>query len=166
MQTKNRLVVGDASWADTIPKWILDEVAAERMFLGMASILNSEAEKVGDAEVVAYLMPATMRAPMDRDYANIYLYLTGKLILAKGRDLPQDLREHVDRGLSRDEERCLRELRADIYRARGGEIDNPLLNAMRDLRKAVSRQELATGRREAKEAQREKETGQGRLFVA
>ena len=44
---KNRLVAGDASWADLIPKWILDEVAAERMILGLAGLMKPDIEKVG-----------------------------------------------------------------------------------------------------------------------
>ncbi len=163
----NRLVVGDASWADLIPKWLLDEVASERMFIGLASMLKPDIEKVGDAEVVAYLMPASMRAPMYHEYANIYLHLAGKLVLARGRELPEDLRtEHVDRPLSPDELHCLADLRRDIYRARGGEIDNPLLNTLRDFKKHATREQAAAARREEKEARREQETGQGRLFVA
>ena len=102
------------------------------MILGLASLMKPDIEKVGDAEVVAYLMPATMRAPIPSEYVNIYLNLSGKLVLKRGMELPDDLREHVDKGLTRYEEDCLRDLRHDIYRARGGEIDNPLLNALRD----------------------------------
>jgi len=156
---KNRLVVGDASWADMTPRWLLDEVAAERMMLGLASLVKPDVEKVGDAEVAAYLMPATMRSPIPSEYVNIYLYLTGKLLLKKGKNLPDDLKEQVERGLTRYEEGCLRDLRHDIYRARGGEIDNPLLNAMRDWRKRLSREEAAIERREEKQAK-----GQGLLF--
>jgi hypothetical protein len=161
----NRLVVGDASWADMIPKWLLDKVAEERMFLGLASLLKPDIEQVGDAEVVAYLMPATMRAPMYHEYANIYLYLSGKLVLERGMDLPDELREHVDRGLSSDEERELKDLRRMIYRARGGEINHPLLDALRDFKKNVSRKALVAERHEAKKKEREEKTGQFRLFA-
>ena len=161
---KNRLVVGDASWADMIPKWLLDEVAAERMVLGLAGLLKPGVEKVGDAEVAAYLMPATMRAPIPLEYVNIYLYLTGKLLLKKGKELPDDLKEQVERGLTRYEEDCLKDLRHDIYRARGGEIDDPLLEALRGWKKRLSREEAAIERREEKQARQLKESGQGLLF--
>ena len=113
---------------------------------------------------MAYLMPATMRAPIPSEYVNIYLHLTGKLILKKGKELPDDLKEHVDNGLTRYEEDCLRDLRHDIYRARGGEIDNPLLNVLKEFKKKVSSEEAATERREEKQAQQLAKTGRGLLF--
>ena len=57
--TKNRLVVGDMSWADMIPDWLLEEIKHERIIYGLAGISNPEAPKIGDAEVIAYLMTAT-----------------------------------------------------------------------------------------------------------
>ena len=36
--SKNRLVVGDMSWADVIPEWLLDEIKAERLIYGLAGI--------------------------------------------------------------------------------------------------------------------------------
>ena len=160
----NRLVVGDASWADMIPKWVLDKVAEERVFLGLAAILKPDIEQVGDAEVVAYLMPASMRAPMYYEYVNIYLHLAGKLVLGSGRELPEELMEHVDRGLGPDEERTLKELRQQIYRSRGGDIDHPLLNALRDFKKSASRRAAQLERHEERIREQEEKTGQPALF--
>ena len=48
-KSKNRLVVGDATWADIIPDWLLEEIKAERLIYGLAGIANPEVPKVGDA---------------------------------------------------------------------------------------------------------------------
>jgi len=137
----NLLVVGDASWADTIPKWILDEVSMERTInaaINLAGKKNLEDHKqVGDAEVVAYLMPATMKAPMDTDYVEIYIYLSASLMLkakrVKEEDLPNDFKESLKNGLSEYRKSLLRELRCKIFRARGGKIRHPVFDALEEV---------------------------------
>ena len=137
--TKNRLVVGDASWADMIPDWLLEEIKAERLIYGLAEIANPEAPKVGDAEVIAYLMTASMRAPMPSEYVEIYTYLTAKVMKRQGKELPDFMAEKLERGLTQYEEHTLENIKGDIYRARGGEIDTPLLNVMRAFKKEIGR---------------------------
>jgi hypothetical protein len=137
--TKNRLVVGDASWADMIPDWLLEEIKSERLIFGLAGIANPEAPKVGDAEVAAYLMTASMRAPMPGEYVEVYVYLTARLMKRQGKELPDFMAEKLERGLTQYEERTLEDLKSDIYRKRGGEIDTPLLNVMRTFKKEIER---------------------------
>lgn len=137
--SKNRLVVGDSQWADAIPEWLLEEIKSERLIYGLAGLINPDAPKVGDAEIVAYLMTASFRAPMHHEYAEIYVYLTAKVIQSQGREIDDFMIEKLNRGLSRDEERILEDLRHSIYRARGGEIDSPLLSALRQFKKEISR---------------------------
>ena len=135
----NRLVVGDSQWADVIPQWLLDEISAERLIYGLAGLLNPDMPKVGDAEVLAYLMTASLRAPLSHEYAEIYVYLTAKVLEKNGRVIEDFMTEKLEHGLTRDEERLFEELKGNIYRARGGEIDTPLLSAMRDLKKSIMR---------------------------
>ena len=137
--TKNRLVVGDASWADMIPDWLLEEIKAERLIYGLAGISNPEAPKVGDAEVAAYLMTASMRAPIPSEYVEIYTYLTARLMERQGKELPDFMAEKLERGLTQYEEYTLENIKGDIYRARGGEIDTPLLNMMRAFKKEIDK---------------------------
>ena len=139
--TKNRLVVGDATWADMIPDWLLEEIKHERIIYGLSGISNPEAPKIGDAEVAAYLMTASMRAPMPSEYVEIYTYLTARLMKRQGKELPDFMAEKLERGLTRQEEYDLKELRSMIFDKRGGEIDTPLLNVMRTLRKEIDRKE-------------------------
>lgn len=139
--TKNRLVVGDMSWADMIPDWLLEKIKHERIIYGLAGISNPEAPKIGDAEVAAYLMTASMRAPMPSEYVEIYTYLTARLMKRQGKELPDFMAEKLERGLTQQEEYDLKELRSMLFDKRGGEIDTPLLNVMRTLRKEIDRKE-------------------------
>lgn len=137
-QKQNRLVVGDASWAKDIPKWLLEEIETERMLLGLITISNPDLPKVGDAEVTAYLFTASLRAPIGHTLTEIYLYLFTKIMTKRKTKVPDDIRKEK---LTPYEERELEDLRAMIYRCRGGEINHPILNAMRELKKRCDREE-------------------------
>lgn len=138
---KNRLVVGSASWTDTIPKWLLEEIKAERLMLGMGAIASPEAEQVGDAEICAYLMTASLEAPLGSDYTNIYVYLTAHVLKRqRKKGIPDFMTEQLERGLSPDEERTLQDLRHTIYRKRGGDIDTPILNVLRQLKNGTCKE--------------------------
>jgi len=139
--SKNRLVVGDASWADMIPDWLLEEIKHERIIYGLAEIANPDAPKVGDAEIAAYLMTASMRGPMPSEYVEIYVFLTASLLKRRGQKLEGFMAEKLERGLTQYEEYTLNDLRSDIYRKRGGEIDTPLLNVMREFKKEIEKKE-------------------------
>ena len=141
--TKNRLVVGDATWADMIPDWLLEEIKAERLIYGLAGIANPDAPKVGDAEITAYLMTASMRAPMPSEYVEVYVYLTARLMKKRGTKLPDFMAEKLEKGLTQYEEHTLNDLKSDIYRKRGGEIDTPLLNVMRTFNQEIERKKDA-----------------------
>ena len=137
--TKNRLVVGDATWADMIPDWLLEEIKSERLVYGLMGIANPEAPKVGDAEVAAYLMTASMCVPMPSEYVEVYIFLTARIMRKRGKELPDFMTEKLERGLTQYEEHTLKDLASDIYRKRGGEIDTPLLNVMRTFKKEIER---------------------------
>jgi len=135
-KNKNRLVVGDAGWAKEIPEWILEEIKTERILYGLANIMESNNKMIGDAETVAYLMTASLHAPMSTEYANIYFYLTARLMKKRGiEELPDFVQEAFDRGLTDYEKQELNELQTMIYRKRGGEIDAPLLNTLREIKR-------------------------------
>ena len=132
------LVVGDMGWADTIPDWLRAEIEAERMVYGLAGIMGKEVPLIGDAELCAYLMTAALRAPLTHEYTEIYIYLTAKLTQKReGVKLDPDFQEKLDRGLTEWEQQELEQLKSDIYRKRGGEVRNPLLDTMRDFKKAI-----------------------------
>lgn len=138
MDTKeNRLVVGDLNWAESLPDWLLEKVKEERIVLGLMSIVNPDIEKIGDAEVLTYLLPAASRGPLPSDICNIYLYLATKVCKKASKDFPSNI---CITELSKSEERKLKEIRNMIYRKRGGEINHTTLNFMRQLKKQIDKQ--------------------------
>ncbi len=141
MVKENRLIVADIGWADTIPNWLLDEIKFERIVYGLSDIIHPDGQKVGDAEVCAYLYTASLRAPMYSDQNEVYFYLVAKLMKKKGIAPPDFLEEKLRNGLRPDDERELEQLRSMIYERRGGEINHPILNIMRNLKKDIDKQQ-------------------------
>jgi hypothetical protein len=140
-----RLVVGDASWADMVPAWVMSAIETERMIQGFSDLLRPGElpEEVGDAEIVAYLMTASMRAPMPHYYAEIYIWVASKLSKEHGKPLHDFMEEALQKGLNGDEKRELADLRRDLWRKRGGRVRTPLLDALGDLKKEAAREERA-----------------------
>jgi len=135
---ENKLVVANLGWAETIPEWLLEEVKYERLIYGLAGFINPNAPKVGDAETLVYLYTEALTQPLDNEKTNIYLYLTAK-VMKRRRELPDFLKEALERGLTEYEQYELQNLKHSIYIQRGGEIKNPLLDAMRELKKEIDR---------------------------
>ena len=131
------LVVGSRSWGQDIPKWLVEEVSFERTISGLAGLMGKENPKVGDAEVCVYLMTASMEAPMSSEHTHIYQYVLTQLMKRKKKEIPEDIRKDE---LGEYEMGLLKELRHKIYTRRGGEASNPLLDAMRELKKKVVRE--------------------------
>lgn len=138
---ENRLVVGDAGWAESLPDWLLEAIKMERLALGLVDLTCEDAPKVGDAEICAYLYTASLHAPMSAALSQVYFYVGAKMMrkLKPDAELSPMMVEALERGLTDYEERELRELRETIYRKRGGEISHPILDAMRTLKKEVEK---------------------------
>lgn len=136
------MVVGDASWAESIPEWLLEEIRSERLMLGIAGMGRAMPESkpkdmVGDSEVVAYLFTASLRAPLSSEMVNIYVYLTAQLMARRTKELSPDFQQAVSRGLTEWEQKLLDDLRRDIYDKRGGEIRSPLLDMLKAFKRAA-----------------------------
>lgn len=84
------LVIYGNAWSDTIPQWLKFACIQDRL-----EIICNEYQKnqVGEyataTEVLTYMMPATYDAPLNRDYANLYLWV-GNEVLTKYDKLPKD----------------------------------------------------------------------------
>ena len=131
------LVVGSMSWGQDIPKWLVEEVSWERTVSGLAGFMGKEIPKVGDAEVCVYLMTASLEAPMSSEHNHIYGYVLTRVMKRKKKEIPEDIRKDE---LGEYEMGLLEELRRKIYTRRGGEAVNPLLDAMRELKKKVAKE--------------------------
>jgi hypothetical protein len=131
------IIVADTAWAESLPEWLKTEISSERMILGLLNqgsktTLTPE-EQIGDAEVVAYLMTASLRIPLDRDFTNIYLFTTTRLMKkVKGIDVPKDIK--LDK-LTNDEERKLKDLKRFIWNSRGGKFKNPIIDMLELMKK-------------------------------
>ncbi len=106
------IIVWPSPWQDTLPEWIKSQITLERLAQQM-KVLKGEKPTGTDAEACAYLYTASLTAPMDHDWTQIYLYIAGK-VAARGKDaqIPDDIK--VD-SLNADQMRDLQELKDWIY---------------------------------------------------
>ena len=125
-------MVGSNAWADSIPEWLLNTIKEDRLITEMRAIVGKDvgSEDIGHAELVAYLMTASLEAPLTHEHTQIYLHCFTKLQDARKRAVPDDLR--VDE-LTSDQERELRSLRSMIFEKRG-DIKIPLIEILRGLK--------------------------------
>ena len=132
------IVVANKGWAETVPEWLIEEVKAERLILGVAGLMKPDPiEKVGDAEVCVYIYTLGLTQPLDHNLSEIYIYVTAKLMKRRGMELQDFMKEKLERGLTIDEERELKELKYRLYKRRGGEIKHPLIDAMKELKQDI-----------------------------
>jgi hypothetical protein len=81
-------------WGDTLPDWIKEAITIERLIENVKHLKGEEPTGT-DAEAVAYLYTASLTAPMDSDWIQIYLYLTRKVMLQNKKiegDVPADIK--------------------------------------------------------------------------
>ncbi len=99
------MVFHPGGWADTLPDWIREEVLVQR-----AIKATNDDGLATDVEAAAYLYTASLVAPFDSDWADIYIYLVTQLMPDK---MPDDLRRDsintYQEGLLHDLKRRIRE---------------------------------------------------------
>jgi hypothetical protein len=78
------LIVHRSPWMDTLPGWLKDQVTTERLIALMQANRGQGPLTGTDAEALAYLYPASLEAPFDYDWSEIYLYLATKVCTASG----------------------------------------------------------------------------------
>ena len=128
------LIVSPGGWHDTLPGWIREQVTLERLLEEMKRHRGGEPTGT-DAEACAYLYTRCLESSMDRDWADIYLHVAGKEIMAaKGTEVPKDIQVE---SLTKEQESDLRDLKDWIYRRR------------RDARQAHDRAERGNARKAA-----------------
>lgn len=83
------IVLHKCGWMDTVPEWLLKWIKLDRM---IALMKNEYEGAATDSEALAYLVPASLEAPMGHDWSQIYLYLATKVIRESGHaELPKDV---------------------------------------------------------------------------
>lgn len=83
------VIIHQSPWAESLPKWVIPAIYSDR-----AELIAQEAKhgQVGElatlTEVMAYMYPATMDAPLTYEWVQVYLYC-GQTALAKHNKLPK-----------------------------------------------------------------------------
>jgi hypothetical protein len=103
------LVVADASWADSIPGWLRQKVAVDRL----KQAYRKEEGLATDAEVCCYLYTAAFHAPLNHEHNNIYLHLSAKVLREESRPVPDDV--DCPETLNEYEQGLLRDLKRKIW---------------------------------------------------
>lgn len=111
------LVVGSSAWGENLPRWLRDAVKVARLGL----ILAGETELASEEEAVAYLLAASLAAPLARDWAELYFWLCARVLPRWGQVQEADfwamLGETHPHSLTHIQEANLRRLLGDIRRS-------------------------------------------------
>lgn len=109
------IIVWPSAWQDTMPEWLKPAITMERLIENMKA-LKGEGPTATDAEVLAYMYPRTMEAPLDSDWTQIYLYVSTKVMSRhKQAEIPDDIKVE---SLSDYQMWHLKELKDWIYERR------------------------------------------------
>ena len=109
------IIVWPGPWQDTMPEWIKAAITTERLIESMKA-LKGEKPTGTDAEVLAYMYPRSLEAPLDSDWTHIYLYVSTRVMsIHKETEVPADIM--VD-SLSDYQMQRLKELKDWIYKGK------------------------------------------------
>ncbi len=75
------LIVGDPAWGSATPAWLQAAVRSARLGL----VLAGEHDQASEEEAVAYLMGASLAAPLPHDWAEIYFWLAARVLTRWGQ---------------------------------------------------------------------------------
>lgn len=113
------IIVMPGGWGDTLPEWLKNAITLERLIANLEA-LKSGVMTASDAEACAYLYTASLTAPIDHDWAQIFLYVAGRVYEGhrtkdSGATMPEDIRVTK---LTRGQESDLARLKSWIYDTR------------------------------------------------
>ena len=109
------IIVMPGGWGETLPPWLKEAITLERLMANMEG-LRSGTMTATDAETCAYLYTASLEAPMDHDWSQIYLYIAGKTYARhNGSQVPDDIQVESLNNYQMTE---LNRLKSWIYRKR------------------------------------------------
>lgn len=106
------IIAYPSPWMDTIPQSLKQQITTDRLIEQMVAHRENREPTGTDSEALAYLYPASLEAPMDHDWTEIYLYLGARVVKSQGGEVPDDINV---RTLNRQQDEDLRRLKAWIY---------------------------------------------------
>ena len=131
-KTNTPIIVANTQW--DLPETLVRDVKAERMIYGLIDMASGGKldykDLVGDAEVVAYLNPATSAHPLRSDVSEIYLYCFTRMMKKKGIEVPKECEVNE---LSNYQMERLDQFKKWIFNSRGGKESNPIINALQEV---------------------------------
>ena len=109
------IIVYPGGWGDSLPEWLKNAITLERLVENMKAT-KGEQPTGTDAEACAYLNTASLTAPMDSGWSQIYLYVAGETYTRWQKNkMPDDIR--VD-SLSNEQMADLNRLKEWLYHRR------------------------------------------------
>jgi len=109
------IIVYPGGWGDSLPEWLKNAITLERLTEKMKTT-KGEQPTGTDAEACAYLNTASLTAPMDNDWSQIYLYVAGKTYTRWHKsEMPDDIRVE---SLTDQQTADLNRLKEWLYRRR------------------------------------------------
>ena len=110
------IIVMPGGWGDDLPEWLRTRVTFERLGENIVALREGRELTATDAEAACYLFTASLTAPMDHDWTQIYLYVAGgEMKGEKKLEMPEDIK--VDT-LTESQWRDLKHLKDWIYQQR------------------------------------------------
>ena len=110
------VIIYNTTWQDAIPKDLLKRITVSRMM----NLMKGE-QTASITEVVAYMMPRTLEAPMSSDWCNIYTWCGlqyATQFSSESKSMVEAMADIAPKELSNYEQTLLKRLRLWIYEKR------------------------------------------------
>jgi len=88
------IIVYPSGWQDTLPDWIKPQITLERLIMNML-VMKEGGVPVGGTEVLAYMYPRTMEAPISEQWFRIYMYVFNQAMKFKKVEVPEDIKSET-----------------------------------------------------------------------
>ena len=134
------IIVYPSPWQDTLPDWIKPQITLERLIMNM-KVTKEGGVPVGGTEVLAYIYPRTMDAPMSEQWFRIYMYVFNQAMKFKKTEVPEDLKSEK---LSDYDMQELNQLKRWIYQQRVKHRKEKARGERRQAKEEAEAKELAT----------------------
>ena len=136
------IIVMPGGWGDDLPEWLRTRVTLERLGENIVALQEGRELTATDAEAACYLFTASLTAPMDRDWTEIYLYVAGgEMKGEKKLEIPEDIKVE---SLTESQWSDLKQLKDWIYQQRVKHRKEKAHGERRETKEEAKTKELET----------------------
>jgi len=115
---RSPIVVSSTGWGDIVPRELRQHITLARLFKNM-EIVKGGSKEATIPELCAYLMTASLEAPLDEQWARIYMFVAGEYMRGWGKKKEEEIPDFMREVRLDDYDRSeLRNLGEWIYRKR------------------------------------------------